>query len=109
MFLQNLKKPLLKLIPIFYCLVFTVNGAVIVPKAPKIPVKSYVLMEVNTGKMIAKLEENKHIQPASIVKLMTAYSTFLDLDEGRIGLLIKLRSATKLGKQKARVCLLNLG
>ncbi|HIB25080.1 MAG TPA: D-alanyl-D-alanine carboxypeptidase [Gammaproteobacteria bacterium] len=98
MFLQNLKKSLLKSIPILCCLVFTAQGAVVVPKAPKIPVKSYVLIEGNTGKMIAKLEENKHIQPASINKLMTAYSTFLYLDEGQISLDDKVMISNKAWK-----------
>jgi len=86
------------LIPILYCLVFTAHGATIVPKAPKIPVKSYVLMEVNTGKMIAKLEENKHIQPASINKLMTAYSAFLYLNDGQIRLADKVTVSNKAWK-----------
>jgi len=98
MFLRNLKKSLLQSIPILYCLVFTVHGATIVPKAPKIPVKSYVLMEVNTGKMIAKLEENKHIQPASINKLMTAYSAFLYLNDGQIRLADKVTVSNKAWK-----------
>ena len=98
MFLQNLKNSLLKSIPILCCLVFTAQGAVVVPKAPKIPVKSYVLIEGNTGKMIAKLEENKHIQPASINKLMTAYSTFLYLDEGQINLDDKVMISNKAWK-----------
>ena len=98
MFLRNLKKSLLRSIPILYCLVFTAHGATIVPKAPKIPVKSYVLMEVNTGKIIAKLEENKHIQPASINKLMTAYSAFLYLDDGQISLTDKVTVSNKAWK-----------
>ena len=98
MFLRNLKKSLLQSIPILYCLVFTAHGATIVPKAPKIPVKSYVLMEVNTGKMIAKLEENKHIQPASINKLKTAYSAFLYLDDGQINLDDKVTISNKAWK-----------
>ena len=98
MFLRNLKKSLLQSIPILYCLVFTAHGATIVPKAPKIPVKSYVLMEVDTGKMIAKLEENKHIQPASINKLMTAYSAFLYLNDGQIRLADKVTVSNKAWK-----------
>ena len=98
MFLENLKKSLLQSIPILCCLVFTAHGATIVPKAPKIPVKSYILMEVSTGKMIAKLEENKHIQPASINKLMTAYSAFLYLNDGQINLDDKVTISNKAWK-----------
>ena len=57
MFLLNLKKSLLQSIPILCCLVFTAHSATIVPKAPKIPVKSHILMEVNTGKIIADYGE----------------------------------------------------
>jgi len=98
MFLENLKKSVLQSIPVLCCLVFTANSAVIVPKAPKIPVKSYVLMESTTGKIIAKLEENKHIQPASINKLMTAYSAFLYLDDEQISLDDKVTVSNKAWK-----------
>ena len=98
MFLLNLKKSLLQSIPILCCLVFTAHSATIVPKAPKIPVKSHILMEVNTGKIIAKLEENKHIKPASINKLMTAYSAFLNLNDGQISLDEKVTISNKAWK-----------
>ena len=98
MFLLYLKKSLLQSIPILCCLVFTAHSATIVPKAPNIPVESHILMEVNTGKIIAKLEENKHIKPASINKLMTAYSTFLYLNDGQISLDEKVTISNKAWK-----------
>ncbi|SUZ47365.1 uncharacterized protein METZ01_LOCUS219, partial [marine metagenome] len=53
-----------------------VNAIVIVPKAPNIDVDSYVLLDTETGTIIAKLEETKPVKPASITKLMTAYTAF---------------------------------
>ena len=79
-------KYLRRSIPILFFLIWNVHAVVFVPKAPKIPVKSYILMEVNTGKIIANHEENKKIQPASITKLMTAYSVFEALENGQISL-----------------------
>ena len=63
-----------------------VNAIVIVPKAPNIDVSSYVLLDAETGSIIAKLEETKPVKPASITKLMTAYTTFHALKEGQVSL-----------------------
>ena len=83
---DKFSKYLRRSIPILFLLIWNVHAVVFVPNAPKLPVKSYILMEVNTGKIIANHEENKKIQPASITKLMTAYSVFEALENGQISL-----------------------
>ena len=61
-----------------------VHSIIITPKAPKIPAETYVLLNANTGKIIASFDETKQINPASITKLMTAYVVFESLNEGQV-------------------------
>ena len=63
-----------------------IEAIVIVPKAPTIDVKSYVLLDAETGTIIASFEETAAIKPASITKLMTAYATFQAIKEEQVTL-----------------------
>ena len=62
------------------------QAIVIVPKAPNIDVTSYVLLDAETGTIIASLDETTMIKPASITKLMTAYATFQAIKEEQVRL-----------------------
>ncbi len=76
---------------ILNCLIIIVfapiaNSIVIVPKPPEIKVESYVLYSPNTGTIIASEEETNQIKPASITKLMTAYTVFHAIKEEQIAM-----------------------
>ena len=76
-------------IAIFLPLLMTVSLAqaiVIVPKAPNLDVTSYVLLDADTGTIVASSDETKIIKPASITKLMTAYATFQAIKEEQVRL-----------------------
>ena len=62
------------------------DSIVIVPKPPEIQVESYVLYNPDTGTMIASEEETNQIKPASITKLMTAYTVFQAIKEEQIAM-----------------------
>ena len=62
------------------------NSIVIVPKPPQVKVESYVLYNPDTGTIIASEEETNQIKPASITKLMTAYTVFHAIKEGQIAM-----------------------
>ena len=62
------------------------ESIVIVPKPPEIQVESYVLYNPDTGTMIASEEETNQIKPASITKLMTAYTVFQAIKEEQIAM-----------------------
>ena len=57
-----------------------------IPEAPGIAAKSYVLMDHNSGAILASNNENEMRPPASLTKLMTSYVTFKRLKEGFITL-----------------------
>ena len=77
---------------IFYKIIFLplliisslAQAIVIVPKAPNLDVSSYVLLDADTGTIIASIDETTTIKPASITKLMTAYAAFQAIKEEQV-------------------------
>ena len=56
------------------------------PPPPNINVKGYVLIDSNSGVIIAEQNMNQRLQPASLTKLMTLYIAFQALKSGQIHL-----------------------
>ena len=52
-----------------------------IPKAPSIAAKAYILMDHNSGIILAANNENEKRSPASLTKLMTSYVVFKRLKE----------------------------
>lgn len=57
-----------------------------VPEAPDINASAYILMDHNTGKVVAEKNADETKDPASITKLMTAYAIYAALERGDISL-----------------------
>ncbi len=55
----------------------------LVPPAPNLSAKGYVLMDAKTGKIIAQKNMNQQMPPASLTKMMTLYLTFQALKNGQ--------------------------
>lgn len=58
----------------------------LVPPPPNLNVKGYVLMDANSGAVIAEKNMKQRLQPASLTKLMTLYLAFQALQSGLIHL-----------------------
>ena len=61
-------------------------GTMPIPAAPVLPVKSYILIEFETGQVLAEQNSTLRIEPASITKIMAAYVIFEELRAGRLKL-----------------------
>lgn len=57
-----------------------------VPPPPAINARSYIVMDHDSGRVLAALEPDSRQEPASLTKVMTAYAVFRALKEGRIKL-----------------------
>lgn len=55
-----------------------------IPAPPQIAASSYILMDFNTGQLIAESNSDEQVEPASITKLMTSYVAFRAIEEGLI-------------------------
>ncbi|MCW8930928.1 MAG: D-alanyl-D-alanine carboxypeptidase [Gammaproteobacteria bacterium] len=84
-----MKRTLTYFFTLIFFTLFSINVQAIpkiIPKAPSIAAKSYILIDFNSNKIIANNNENMAVAPASITKVMTAYVIFAELEEGNIQL-----------------------
>ncbi len=70
----------------FLAVLGTASAAVPVPKPPAIDAGSYVLMDFQSGRILAAHKADVQSEPASITKVMTAYIVFVALREKRLSL-----------------------
>ena len=56
----------------------------IIPSAPQLAAKSYVLMDAASGKVLVETAGDERLPPASLTKLMTAYIATLEIKKGQI-------------------------
>jgi serine-type D-Ala-D-Ala carboxypeptidase (penicillin-binding protein 5/6) len=77
-----------RLMPLFLLVSFvsTAFGAVPIPKPPAIDARTYVLMDYQSGRILASDKPDVQMEPASITKLMTGYAVFRALREKRLAL-----------------------
>ena len=57
-----------------------------VPKAPKLNLDSYILLEASTNTVIAEFNADNQISPASMTKVMTGYVIADQIASGAISL-----------------------
>ncbi|MCW8331792.1 serine hydrolase [Photobacterium sp. SDRW27] len=58
----------------------------VVPEAPQIAAKGYVLMDYHSGKILAGNKEYDQIPPASLTKMMTSYVIGQEVNRGNISM-----------------------
>jgi D-alanyl-D-alanine carboxypeptidase (penicillin-binding protein 5/6) len=58
--------------------------AAIVPAAPQIDATAYLVMDFNSGRILAEKDIDKRVEPASLTKMMTTYVVTNEIEEGNI-------------------------
>ena len=84
-----MKKISLLLITFF----FSINAfaaPMIIPKAPSIAAKGYLLIDFNSGKVLSENNSNESLNPASLTKMMTSYIIGQELKSGNLNLTDKV-------------------
>lgn len=73
-------------IPAFLLILFIAGlaQAQILPQAPTVAAKSWILLDYSTGQALASYNPDERVEPASLTKLMTAYVVLGALKEGKI-------------------------
>lgn len=69
-----------------FCLLLigTTAMAAIVPAAPDIDATAYLVMDYNSGRILAEKDIDKRVEPASLTKMMTTYVVTNEILEGNI-------------------------
>jgi D-alanyl-D-alanine carboxypeptidase (penicillin-binding protein 5/6) len=57
-----------------------------VPAAPEVAARAFILVDAQSGDMLAAKDADTPMDPASITKLMTAYAVFMELEKGAMSL-----------------------
>ena len=80
-------KTLYKALPILLLLIWSTTASTaprIIPKAPSVAAKGYILMDANSGHIITEGNSHERLAPASLTKIMTSYAIFSELKQGNI-------------------------
>ncbi len=88
-----------KLCTVFAATVFSVSIAFAqnVPP-PAIAAKSWLLLDVTSGQVLASQEPNLRIEPASLTKIMTAYLTFAAIHDKKLAMEQKVNVSVRAWK-----------
>ncbi len=88
MYLTALRPLLLPFLLIFTWLAlgWTAAYAQAIPPPPQVPVRGYILMDYQSGNILANMKGDERMEPASITKLMTGYVIYQALKSGKIHL-----------------------
>ncbi|MEJ2609030.1 MAG: D-alanyl-D-alanine carboxypeptidase [Candidatus Thiodiazotropha sp.] len=70
-----------------FCFVtLPLQAATPLPLPPEISASGYLLIDFLSGKVLAEKDASKRLAPASLTKIMTAYTVFHELKQGNINL-----------------------
>lgn len=72
----------------------------LVPAAPKINAKAFLLMDYHSGRVLAEQDIDKRIEPASLTKLMTAYVVLYEIKSGGISLTDEVKISEQAWRMK---------
>lgn len=62
------------------------DAKVLVPNPPSVNAKAYILMDAQTGKVLAENNADEQLNPASLTKMMTSYVIGQEVQKGNIAL-----------------------
>jgi D-alanyl-D-alanine carboxypeptidase (penicillin-binding protein 5/6) len=66
------------------CLAWTQLAAAPVPAPPTIPATGYLLLDMDSGRILAERDADQRLEPASLTKIVTAHVVFTELKSGNL-------------------------
>ncbi|MGM0449242.1 MAG: D-alanyl-D-alanine carboxypeptidase family protein [Pseudomonadota bacterium] len=63
-----------------------VHASSLIPSPPDLGAESYILMDVQSGRILVEKNADERVAPASLTKMMTAYIADREVEEGRLSL-----------------------
>ncbi len=87
----------------------SVAGAEPVPPPPQVPVRGYILMDHQSGNVLAEMKSDERMEPASITKLMTAYVVYKAVKSGKIHLNDQVTISEKAWRTQGSKMFIKLG
>ena len=88
--IKNIKSMIMKNKLLFIVLMINVSivsaAQLPVPAPPQVPAKNYLVLDVDSERVLAEKKADEKIEPASITKLMTAYVVYKELEAERLAM-----------------------
>lgn len=78
----------------------TLAAPAIVPAAPTIGAKAWLLLDYNSGQVLAEHKSQQRVEPASLTKMMTAYIVLYEIRKGSISADDQVRISEKAWRMK---------
>ena len=89
------------------CVASMSHAVVIIPPAPSVAASGYILLDANTGDVIAEQNADMQLAPASLTKIMTMYVIGQELQAGNIQLSDSVMASFRLFSPSAATELIN--
>lgn len=80
-----------------------------VPPPPEVGAKAHILIDPNNNQVLTQDNVDQHLAPASLTKLMTAYTVFKELRAGRITLDSEVRISRRAWRMDGSKMFINKG
>ncbi len=80
-----------------------------VPSPPKLAATSYLLVDADSGRILAEKEIHKKVEPASITKMMTAYVVYKEIESGRLNMNEEVTISKKAWQMKGSKMFVEVG
>jgi D-alanyl-D-alanine carboxypeptidase (penicillin-binding protein 5/6) len=71
------------------------HSATPIPAPPKVAAGGYLLMDFDSGRLLAEENADQRLEPASLTKIMTAYVVLRELQSGNLGLTDEVQISEK--------------
>ncbi|MGH8499597.1 MAG: D-alanyl-D-alanine carboxypeptidase family protein, partial [Methylococcales bacterium] len=65
---------------------YGIGEPIVAPSAPELSAKAYMLVDFNSGKVLAEHNADEKLAPASLTKIMTVYVAFHEIKNGNLAL-----------------------
>jgi D-alanyl-D-alanine carboxypeptidase (penicillin-binding protein 5/6) len=80
---------------LFFTTTVPVEAAALIPATPIIKAKGYLLIDFNSGRVLAEKKSDERLDPASLTKMLSAYVVDSELAKGNIALTDEVRISEK--------------
>jgi serine-type D-Ala-D-Ala carboxypeptidase (penicillin-binding protein 5/6) len=83
-----MRSKLLVMFLLWFALAHALQAAdqILIPSAPEVGAKAFILVDHNSGRVLAENNADQRLEPASLTKIMTAYVVFREVAKGNLKL-----------------------
>ncbi len=85
------------------------QAAMLIPATPKIKAKGYLLIDFNSGRVLAEKKSDQRLEPASLTKMLTSYVVASELASGNISLDDEVRISEKAWRMQGSRMFIEVG